>query len=233
MGPIGEPAGERGGDAVPRLRWQVAATGEAGEQAEPLVVERDAGRGLGLGGGLADARDRGGRPVPHHDRAGDQVAETLSPRMERDQPQAEEVGRRQGVGDPEQVPDHGRSHGHRVARVLDHADAHKAFPRRLPRAESLEQDEVSVPEREPRADEERREPGESGTGAGQNAVAGEKRDQERRGRSDAGEDDRIEHRRQQPGAHARDFEIEHDVLGSLDFEVLAVVGGGGHWRRDG
>jgi hypothetical protein len=140
--------------------------------------------------------------------------------MKRDQEQADEIGRGQGIGDPKQVPHGGGAEAHRMAGVHDHADAGDPLARRLAAPQALEQDEVAVPDDE------------AGQHQDRDAVAGQDREHDEQGQPRAEENQHVEHGRQRATADARDLEIEHDVLRGLDLQMLAIVGGrgrqGGH-----
>ena len=106
----------------------------------------------------------------------------------------------------------------RVAGIHDDPDAGDPLPGRLAAAEPFEQDEVAVPDHE-RADREQhgRHP------AQPHAVAREDPEREQRGERPAHQDRHVEHRGERARADAGDLEVEHDVLGGLDLQVLAVV----------
>ncbi len=157
-------------------------------------------------------------PVPAHDRAGDQVAQPLAAGVERHEQQAGQVGRGQEVGEPEQVAHGGGADRDRVAGVHHHPDADHPLARRLAPAEPFEEDEIAGPRHE-RADREQHRRHK----AQPHAEAREDSENNQRGERPAHQDGHVDHRRQRAGPDAGDLEVEHDVLGGLDLEVLAVV----------
>ena len=157
--------------------------------------------------------------IPGDDGARHQVAQALGSGMKRDQQQADEIGRGQGIGDPKQVPHRGGAEAHRMAGVHDHADARDPLAGRLAAPQALEQDEVAVPDDEAGQHQDHRS-----QPSDRDAVAGQDREHDEQGQPRSEENQHVEHGRQRATADAGDLEIEHDVLGGLDFQMLAIVG---------
>ena len=124
---------------------------ELGQHPELRVGQLgDQGERRGFDGGVPAG---GGPARPGASRA-TTVPATMSPSrlprgMQGDQEPADEVGRGKEVGDAEEIACRGRAHADRVAGVAHHPDADHPLARRLPLAQSLEQDEVAGQRHEP------------------------------------------------------------------------------------
>jgi hypothetical protein len=131
---------------------------------------------------------------------------------------AGQVGRGEKVGGPEQVARGRRAQGDRVAGIHHHADADGPLAGRLTLAQSLEEDEIAGPRREPAQKQDRAAQPSHGE-----TVSREDREDGHHAEERAHQDDHVEDGGERAGADAGDLQVEHHVLGCLDLEVLAVV----------
>jgi hypothetical protein len=201
------------------------ASGELREQTELFVVELR-NRGCFVGSGARSARvgrrRRFVRPIPRDDRARHQIPQALATGMKGDQQQADEVGRRERVGEPQQIAGGRGAEAHGVARVHHDADACDPLARCLPATKPFEQDEVPVPHGEAEQHHDHR-----AHASNADAVAGQDRQHDQQREPGPHEDGHVQHGGQRAAPDARDLQIEHHVLRGLDLQVLAIVG----WRR--
>ncbi len=209
-----EPVPGRGGELslppLELLQQPILGVGQLGQRGRKVGLRRL----TPLGGCLA-------RSVPRHDRAGDEIAQSLSPGVERDQHGAEEVGRGKEIRDAEEISDSGRSGRDRVARVHQHPDTDEALAGRLAAAPALEEEEVPRPHRETAEQQDRGAPGaEAETEPDQNAECDEHAEHA------ADQNQHVEDGREGAGAYPGDLEIEDHVLGCLDLEMLAILARG-------
>jgi hypothetical protein len=192
--------------------------GILGQQLELGVGQVRQGVERARGGRPGARRGDLGRTVPRHDGARDHVAQALGAGVEGHEEGARQVGRGKKVGGTQQVPGGRRAQGDRVAGIHHHPDADRPLPRRLTLPQTLEENEVAGPGREPTQDQDRAAQTPDGE-----PVAGEDGENGHHAEERAHQDDHVEDRGERTGADARDLQVEHDVLGRLDLEMLAVV----------